>query len=115
MGEESEKDCQREGIRCPRSITAEAAADESATQPSAMVHGIKPAVKAAIVELASRRKSGEQRATNMLKSSIFRVVDFCSLYAWWVIVLAVALAAGSTAYTTQHFAIKTDVKDPFPA
>jgi len=50
----------------------------------------------------------------MLKSSIFRVVDFCSRYAWWVIVLAVALAAGSTAYTTRHFAIKTDVKDLFP-
>src|SRR6266478_2629920 len=50
----------------------------------------------------------------MLKSSIFRVVNFCSRYAWWVIVLAVALAAASTVYTTRHFAIKTDVKDLFP-
>jgi hopanoid biosynthesis associated RND transporter like protein HpnN len=50
----------------------------------------------------------------MLKSSIFRVVDFCSRYAWWVIVLAVALAAASSVYTVRHFAIKTDVKDLFP-
>jgi uncharacterized protein len=50
----------------------------------------------------------------MLRSSIFRVVDFCTRYSWWVIVLAVALAAASTVYTTRHFAIKTDVKDLFP-
>jgi hopanoid biosynthesis associated RND transporter like protein HpnN len=51
----------------------------------------------------------------MLRSSIFRVVDFCTRYSSWVIVLAVALAAGSTVYTTRHFAIKTDVKDLFPS
>src|SRR3984893_2289797 len=51
----------------------------------------------------------------MLKSSIFRVVDFCTRYSWWVIVVAVALAAASTVYTTRHFAIKTDVKDLFPS
>jgi uncharacterized protein len=50
----------------------------------------------------------------MLRSSIFRVVDFCARHSWWVIVLAVALAAASTFYTTRHFAIKTDVKDLFP-
>ena len=51
----------------------------------------------------------------MLRSSIFRVVDFCTRYSWWVIVVAVALAAASTVYTTRHFAIKTDVKDLFPS
>jgi hopanoid biosynthesis associated RND transporter like protein HpnN len=50
----------------------------------------------------------------MLKSSIFRVVDFCTRYSWLVILLAVALAAASTVYTARHFAIKTDVKDLFP-
>jgi len=50
----------------------------------------------------------------MVRSSILRVVDFCSRYAWWVIVLAVALAIFSAAYTARHFAVKTDVKDLFP-
>jgi uncharacterized protein len=52
--------------------------------------------------------------TGMLKTSIFRVVEFCSRYAWWVIVLAIALTAASSIYTVRHFAIKTDVKDLFP-
>src|SRR6201981_2804250 len=51
---------------------------------------------------------------NMLRSSILRAVDFCSRYAWWVIVGGVALAAASSVYTVRHFAIKTDVKDLFP-
>ena len=50
----------------------------------------------------------------MLRSSILRTVDFCSRYAWWVIVLGVSLAAASSVYTAHHFAIKTDVKDLFP-
>jgi hypothetical protein len=50
----------------------------------------------------------------MLRSSILRAVDFCSRYAWSVIVIAVALAAASSIYTVRHFAIKTDVKDLFP-
>ncbi|MBO0738002.1 MAG: MMPL family transporter, partial [Alphaproteobacteria bacterium] len=50
----------------------------------------------------------------MLNSSIFRVVEFCRRYAWWVIVLAVGLAAASSVYTVRHFAIKTDIKDLFP-
>src|SRR5215469_5392810 len=50
----------------------------------------------------------------MLRSSILRTVDFCSRYAWWVIVLGVGLAAASSCYTARHFAIKTDVKDLFP-
>jgi hopanoid biosynthesis associated RND transporter like protein HpnN len=51
----------------------------------------------------------------MLKSSILRVVDFCNRYAWWVIALSAALMAASSVYSVQHFAIKTDVKDLFPA
>ncbi len=50
----------------------------------------------------------------MLRSSILRTVDFCNRYAWWVIVVGVALAAASSVYTVRHFAIKTDVKDLFP-
>src|SRR5437667_5529101 len=50
----------------------------------------------------------------MLRTSVFRVVDFCTRKAWWVIVLAVVLAVVSTAYTMRYFAIKTDVTDLFP-
>src|SRR5215467_12471818 len=51
----------------------------------------------------------------MLRSSVFRTVDFCTRHAWLVIVAAVALAAASTVYATRHFAIKTDVTDLFPS
>jgi hopanoid biosynthesis associated RND transporter like protein HpnN len=51
----------------------------------------------------------------MLRSSVFRTVDFCTRHAWWVILFALALAAASTLYTARHFAIKTDVNDLFPA
>jgi len=50
----------------------------------------------------------------MLRSSVFRTVDFCTRHAWWVIVLALVLAAASTDYAVRHFAIKTDVTDLFP-
>jgi uncharacterized protein len=50
----------------------------------------------------------------MLRSSILRTVDFCNRYAWWVIVVGVALAAASSVYTVRNFAVKTDVKDLFP-
>ena len=50
----------------------------------------------------------------MLRSSVFRAVDFCTRHAWWVIVFAVVLAAASTVYAARHFAIKTDVTDLFP-
>src|ERR671924_1627977 len=63
--------------------------------------------------MADRSKLAMQ-GNIMLRSSILRVVDFCSRYAWWVIVLAITLAALSSAYTVRHFAIKTDVKDLFP-
>jgi hopanoid biosynthesis associated RND transporter like protein HpnN len=50
----------------------------------------------------------------MLRSSVFRTVDFCTRRAWWVIVFALALAAASGVYAARHFAIKTDVTDLFP-
>jgi hopanoid biosynthesis associated RND transporter like protein HpnN len=50
----------------------------------------------------------------MLRSSVYRTVDFCTRHAWWVIVSTLLLAAASTVYATQHFAIKTDVTDLFP-
>src|SRR5580704_8931430 len=49
----------------------------------------------------------------MVRSSVFRTIDFCTRHAWWAIVLAFALAAASAVYTTRHFAIKTDVNDLF--
>src|SRR5437773_9158708 len=51
----------------------------------------------------------------MLRSSVFRTVDFCTRHAWWVIIFAVALATASTVYAARHFAIKTDVTDLFPS
>jgi uncharacterized protein len=50
----------------------------------------------------------------MLRSAVFRTVDFCSRHAWPVILLGLVLAAASTVYTARHFAIKTDVTDLFP-
>jgi hypothetical protein len=50
----------------------------------------------------------------MLRSSILRTVDFCNRYAWWVIVVGLALAVASSVYTVRNFAVKTDVKDLFP-
>src|SRR5215831_813719 len=50
----------------------------------------------------------------MLRSAVFRTVDFCTRHAWWVIVFALTLAAASTVYAARHFAIKTDVTDLFP-
>src|SRR5215469_2468176 len=50
----------------------------------------------------------------MLRSPVFRTVDFCTRHAWWVIVFGLALAAASTVYAARHFAIKTDVNDLFP-
>jgi hypothetical protein len=51
----------------------------------------------------------------MLRSSVFRAVDFCSRHAWRVIVFAVVLSSASTVYTARHFAIKTDVNDLIPS
>src|SRR5438093_607570 len=53
-------------------------------------------------------------SADMLRSSIVRVVGFCARHAFWVIVIVVALAAGSAVYAARHFAIKTDVTDLFP-
>src|SRR5215831_1150538 len=51
----------------------------------------------------------------MLRSAVFRTVDFCTRHAWWVIIFGLALAAVSTVYAARHFAIKTDVTDLFPS
>src|SRR5262245_6182010 len=51
----------------------------------------------------------------MLRSSVFRTVDFCTRHAWWVIVFGLTLAGASTVYAARHFAIKTDVTDLFPS
>src|SRR4029079_2925493 len=49
-----------------------------------------------------------------MSNLVFRIVDCCCRYARWVIALGLILAAASSLYTVQHFAIKTDVKDLFP-
>jgi hopanoid biosynthesis associated RND transporter like protein HpnN len=47
----------------------------------------------------------------MLNSAIVRVVGLCVTRPWWTIALALALAAASSVYAVQHFAIKTDIND----
>jgi hypothetical protein len=47
----------------------------------------------------------------MLNSAIIRVVGLCVTRPWWTIALAFALAAASSVYAMQHFAIKTDIND----
>jgi len=47
----------------------------------------------------------------MLRSSITGIVDLCVRRAWWVIVVALALAVGAGDYGARHFAIHTDVND----
>src|SRR5689334_10517973 len=51
--------------------------------------------------------------SDMLRSSVFRTIDFCTGHAGWVIALAFALAAASSVYAARNFAIKTDVNDLF--
>jgi len=45
----------------------------------------------------------------MVKSTIIKVVDFCTGRAWLIIMLALVLGAGSAVYAARNFAIKTDV------
>jgi hopanoid biosynthesis associated RND transporter like protein HpnN len=45
----------------------------------------------------------------MLSSVVIGVVRFCTRFPWFIIVLAVCAAAGSTAYCVRHFAINTDI------
>jgi uncharacterized protein len=45
----------------------------------------------------------------MLRKLIVRIVRLCAAYPWAVIVLAIALAAGSGYYAATHFALNTDV------
>lgn len=50
----------------------------------------------------------------MLRSSIVRLVELCTRFAWTAIVLIVALSCVSAVYAARHFAIKTDVNNLFP-
>ena len=45
----------------------------------------------------------------MLKSTITRIVDFCTRHAWLVMLAAGLLTVGSAAYTAVNFAINTDI------
>src|SRR5215469_8690385 len=47
----------------------------------------------------------------MHQSPVTRVVEFCVRAAPWIIVLVLALAAGSGFYAARHFALKTDIDD----
>ena len=47
----------------------------------------------------------------MLNSAIARVVGLCVIRPWWTIAVALALAAASSVYAVNHFAIKTDIND----
>src|SRR5260370_20696257 len=50
----------------------------------------------------------------MLRSSIVRLVELCTRFAWTAIILIVALSSLSAVYAARHFAIKTDVNNLFP-
>jgi uncharacterized protein len=47
----------------------------------------------------------------MLTSFIVRVINFCTRYAWQVVVAGLLLAAASGVYTARHFAINSDISD----
>jgi len=46
---------------------------------------------------------------SMLQSILVRTIDVCTRHAWVVIIAAVLLAAVSSIYAVQHFAISTDI------
>ncbi len=50
----------------------------------------------------------------MLGTAIFRLVDFCTRRAWWVILAAMILATCCGGYAVQHFAVNTDTTALFP-
>ena len=45
----------------------------------------------------------------MLVSTVTQIVAFCTRFSWFVIGVAVCIAAASAAYTATHFAINTDI------
>src|ERR1051326_5099968 len=47
----------------------------------------------------------------MLRSAIIRSVDGSARHPWWVVALALVLAALSALYAERNFAIKTDVNE----
>ncbi len=50
----------------------------------------------------------------MFGTAIFRLVDFCTRRAWWVILAAAILAGSCSVYAVRHFAVNTDNKALFP-
>src|SRR5579862_3048608 len=64
----------------------------------------------------SRRRRGRRSLLDrgMLRSSIVRLVEFCSRFAWPVVLLGLALSTFCGIYAAQHFAVETDVKALFP-
>jgi uncharacterized protein len=60
------------------------------------------------LDAAKRAQSALNK--RMVTSPIVRVVGLCARRPWLVIVLVLALAAGSALYAKRHFAIKTDVQ-----
>ncbi|HEY2444600.1 MAG TPA: MMPL family transporter [Rhizomicrobium sp.] len=51
----------------------------------------------------------------MLKSSIVRIVELSTRFAWVVIFLAAILAGFCAQYAAGHFSVETDVRQLFPA
>ncbi|HEX5210189.1 MAG TPA: MMPL family transporter [Pseudolabrys sp.] len=47
----------------------------------------------------------------MLTNVIVRVIDFCTRYAWQVVVAGLVLAGAAGVYAAQHFAINSDISD----
>ena len=45
----------------------------------------------------------------MLTSLIVRIIDFCTRYAWQVVVVGLVLAGTSGVYAARHFAINSDI------
>jgi predicted RND superfamily exporter protein len=62
----------------------------------------------------AERSSLRERLVSKASEPKSFTVDFCTRHAWWVIVLALALAAASAVYAARYFVIKTDVTDRFP-
>ena len=51
----------------------------------------------------------------MLGTAIFRLVDFCTRQALWVVVAAAIVAGSCGVYAVRHFAVNTDATALFPA
>jgi uncharacterized protein len=56
-----------------------------------------------------RFRSDRRSLLDVLKSTIVRIVDFCTRHAWLVILVGATLAVLSAGYAAKHFVITTDV------